>query len=58
MFMYDIETGEMIDDDEAQVAFCMREAGVTESHARFILAMEKGEITGDKVVEVDVQDDE
>jgi len=53
MFMYDIETGELLDDDEAQIEFCMKTAGVTESRARFILAMEKGEITGDRIVEND-----
>ena len=53
MFMYDAETSELLDDDEAQIQFCMKTAGVTESHARFILAMEKGEVTGDRIVEND-----
>lgn len=56
MFMYDPESGKLLDDDEAQIAFCMKMAGVSESQARFILAIEKGEITGDKIVEVDNQD--
>ena len=55
MFMYDLETGKLLDDDDAQIEFCMKTAGVSESHARFILAIEKGEITGDKIVEVDIQ---
>ena len=58
MFMYDIETGKLIDDDKAQIEFCMETAGVTESHAQFILAMEKGEITGDRIIETEEDDAE
>ena len=56
MFMYDLETGKLLDDDDAQIEFCMKTAGVSESHARFILAIEKGEITGDKIQEDDIRD--
>ena len=56
MFMYDLETGKLLDDDEMQIEFCMKMAGVSESHARFILAIEKGEITGDKILEDDIRD--
>lgn len=56
MFMYDLETGKLLDDDEMQIEFCMKMAGVSESHARFILAIEKGEITGDKIQEDDIRD--
>ena len=56
MFMYDLETGKLLDDDEMQIEFCMKMAGVSESHARFILAIEKGQITGDKIQEDDIRD--
>ena len=56
MFMYDLETGKLLDDDEMQIEVCMKTAGVSESHARFILAIEKGEITGDKIQEDDIRD--
>ena len=51
MFLCD-ENGKLLDiPDEEQIKFCCEHAGVSESHARFILAMEKGEITGDKIIE-------
>ena len=56
MFMYDLETGKLLDDDEMQIEFCMKMAGVSESHERFILAIEKGQITGDKIEEDEIRD--